>query len=120
MKKIILGLALVASLGACRSAEVTVVRRDLSEIPVKFYRASGDMDDLLIVRGINHFGTASYDDTDNLTDLAFRFNSGQKIIAECVRIHAPTGVDVCELYEILKSNFGLIPEGARFYAPRMY
>lgn len=119
MKKIILAAMAALSLSACKAFQIEGTRPDGSKESVSYYDGGTDLKDLLIIRQKNYFGKASYDDSDPMTDIAFRFEGGQKLQAECTRTRESYGRTKCAIYQVYRSSFGLVPEGTTFPAPEM-
>ncbi|MDU8927011.1 hypothetical protein RXV86_06415 [Alisedimentitalea sp. MJ-SS2] len=71
-----------------------------------FYPGGNTIDDLLIVDGVNHFGKAQYQIDDPLGDIGFKFSTGERIQAECVREGKNIiGDPECQRYEVYRSSF---------------
>ena len=121
MKKTIAAAAIVASLSACQSNKIEATLPSGEKIAVTFYDGDNNVDDLLIVRSFNYDGKASYDMNDPLTDIAFRFNDGRKIQAECTHTKSSYGDKKrCAAYVVYRSSFKHLPEGTTFAAPDPY
>jgi hypothetical protein len=122
LKKLIPFIVVSAfTLSGCMNAVIVGTRPDGSEIRLLFYPGGSILDDLIIIDGVNYFGTAQYQVDDPLADVGFRLKSGERVQAECVSVVKNfMDKDECARYEIYRSSFGLIPEGSIFDRPKMF
>lgn len=108
------------TLSACMPSEVDIKTAD-GRVNVKFYPGGEILDDLLIIEGVNYFGKAQYQFDDPLADIGFRFETGERVRAECVKVGEDIlGEDECKLYEVFRSDFDLIPEGSTIPKPSLF
>ena len=116
----ILALATIPALSACFPTEFKIAT-DEKTLTAMFYPGGDVLDDLLIIDGENYFGKAQYQINDPLGDIGFRFNSGERVQAECAQIGKDIiGNDECKLYEVYRSDFALIPEEVQIPRPQMF
>mgnify|MGYP001043980651 CR=1 FL=1 len=109
------------SLAGCMPAEIIGLKPDGKEVRVMFYPGGSTLDDLIIIDGVNYFGTAQYQMDDPIADVGFRLKSGERAQAECVSVREDfIGNDECARYEVYRSSFDLIPEGSTFNRPEMF
>jgi hypothetical protein len=122
MKKSLCAVTLCAVfVSGCMPAEVIGQAPDGNEIRVMFYPGGTVLDDLIIIDGVNYFGSAQYQMDDPLGDVGFRLSSGPRVQAECVSTRQDfMGNDECVRYEVYRSSFDLIPEGSTFNAPSIF
>lgn len=79
---------------------------------VRFYPGGETLLDLLIINEINYYGKAQYQFDDNLGDIGFRFQTGERVRAECIESGRDIlGQDQCLLYKVFWSDFDLFPVG---------
>ena len=117
---IAIGLGSIA-LSACMPAEVIGQKPDGQEVRVMFYPGGTVLDDLIIIDGVNYFGSAQYQIDDPVGDVGFRLSSGERVQAECVSTRKDfIGNDECVRYEVYRSSFDLIPMGSTFNAPSIF
>jgi hypothetical protein len=110
-----------ALLAGCMPAELIGIAPDRSEIRIAFYPGGNVLDDLIIIDGVNHFGTAQYQMDDPVGDIGFRTTSSERVQAECVSVRQNfMGDDECARYEVYRSSFGPVPEGTTFNRPEMF
>lgn len=110
-----------ALLAGCMPAELIGVKPDRSEVRIAFYPGGNILDDLMIIDGVNHFGTAQYQMDDPIGDIGFRTTSGERVQAECVSVRKNfMNEDECARYEVYRSSFGPVPEGTSFNRPEMF
>ena len=122
MKKIFVAIGFSSLvLSACMPAEVIGQKPDGQEIRVMFYPGGTVLDDLIIIDGVNYFGSAQYQIDDPTGDVGFRLSSGERVQAECVSTRKDfIGNDECVRYEVYRSSFELIPMGSTFNAPSIF
>lgn len=112
---------LVFLLSGCFPAEIVLEGAQTKAATIMFYPGGNKMDDLLIVDGANHFGKAQYQIDDPLGDIGFRFNSGERVQAECVKVGENiVGDPECKRYEVYRSNFKAIPVGSSADRPEAF
>ncbi len=122
-KILIRSFLLFALLGlqGCIPTPVEGVDPNGQSLSFKFYTGGEKLDDLLIIGDVNHFGKAQYQIDDPLADIGFRFNSGQRVQAECIRTQKDIiGDDECTEYQVYRSSFDQIPSGSRFFRPSLF
>lgn len=108
-------------LAGCMPAELIGIKSDRSEVRIAFYPGGSVLDDLIIIDGVNHFGTAQYQMDDPVGDIGFRTNAGERVQAECVSVRQNfMNEDECARYEVYRSSFGPVPEGTTFNRPEMF
>ena len=121
MKKLLLALSAMFMVAGCQTDNIDIKLPSGETLKATFYdgSSSNNVPDLLIVNGINHFGTLSYDQQNKLGDISFAFNTGEKIRAECIDSYLPKYSDdkKCAKYEIYRSSFTPIPAGSTFDNP---
>jgi hypothetical protein len=109
------------ALAGCMPAEIIGQKPDGNEIRLMFYPGGSILDDLIIIDGVNYFGTAQYQMDDPIGDVGFRLKSGERAQAECVSVRKNfMGDDECARYEVYRSSFDLIPEDTTFSRPEMF
>lgn len=106
-----LGILVAILLTGCLPAEITAQKPNGEKISAIFYPGGSALDDLLIIGGKNYFGKAQYQINDPMGDVGFRFNSGERIQAECTQ----KGKDIignpdCKRYTVFRSSFPQFPE----------
>lgn len=108
-------------LAGCMPAQLIGIKPDRSEVRIAFYPGGSVLDDLIIIDGVNHFGTAQYQMDDPVGDIGFRTNAGERVQAECVSVRKNfMNEDECARYEVYRSSFGPVPEGTTFNRPEMF
>ena len=121
LKSITTASFLAILLSGCFPAEVSLRGAKTEDATILFYPGGNRLDDLLIVDGVNHFGKAQYQMDDPLADVGFRFNSGERVQAECVKIGEDIiGQPECKRYEVYRSSFDAIPVGTNAARPEMF
>ena len=122
MKRKFLGITIcMVFVTGCMPAEVIGQKPDGNEIRVMFYPGGTVLDDLIIIEGVNYFGSAQYQMDDPIGDVGFRLTSGDRVQAECVSTREDfMGNDECVRYEVYRSSFELIPVGSNFNAPSIF
>lgn len=117
-------LLLVASVllvAGCMPALIKLKLPDGSTLEMSFYPGGQTLDDLLIINGKNYFGKAQFQMDDPEGDIGFRLNDGQRVQAECIEMGKDIiGQPECKHYQVYRSNFPLIPVGARAPRPAMH
>jgi hypothetical protein len=108
-------------LAGCFPTEITAKKPDGQTFKALFYPGGSVLKDLVIIEGVNYFGKAQYQIDDPLADIGFRFDSGERVVAECTS----EGKDIigepeCQTYEVYRSDFDLIPEGSTSGRPAMF
>jgi hypothetical protein len=89
-------------LSACFPSDIDGRAVDGTSLSLLFYSGGNRIDDLIIYEG-------------------FRLNSGARVQAECVLIGKDIiGNDECKRYEVYRSSWVIIPEGAIFDRPEMF
>jgi len=120
------GIVLVAAasfaLSACYPAKLAIEAQGKPLPTVLFYPGGSNLDDLLIVGGVNYFGKAQYQIDDPLSDIGFRLNDGRRIQAECVKQGKEKYGDKieCKRYRVYRSSFAQIPVGAEADKPSQF
>lgn len=108
-------------LSACMPAEIKGEKPNGDQVTLSFYPGGTSLDDLVIIDGKNHFGKAQYQMDDPIGDIGFRFNTGERVQAECVLVGKDIiGQDECKQYEVYRSNWAQIPSGTKFARPSLY
>src|SRR6187200_213327 len=121
MLRLIPALTILVCLAGCFATEISADRPDATALKAKFYPGGSTLDDLIIIDGVNYFGTAQYQMDDPIGDIGFRFESGRRVIAECKEVGKDIiGNDECKQYEVYRSDFDLIPVGTIAAKPEMY
>lgn len=116
--RLVVQLFTAALLAGCTPSLLVGKKPDGTEIQAKFYPGGSKLDDLIIIEDVNHFGKASYPFNDALGDVGFRFNTGERVRAECVAEGKNSIGDIaCVMYQVYRSNFGSIPEGTLIPKP---
>ncbi|MBC6442178.1 MAG: hypothetical protein GDA53_03470 [Rhodobacteraceae bacterium] len=119
--KVIFAIGAATFVTGCFPADITGRTPSGQEITLLFYPGGDNLDDLVIFDGQNYFGTAQYQIDDPLADIGFRFNSGERIQAECIVSGKDIlGMDECRRYEVYRSSWDIIPEGTLFYRPEIF
>ncbi len=117
---IVFGMLALFGLSACMPTNFKIDNGQ-DTLNVMFYPGGHTLDDLLIINGVNYFGKAQYQFDDPLGDIGFFFNDGKRVRAECAQVGKNIiGKDECNLYEVYRSNFELIPEGTRVPRPQKF
>lgn len=76
---------------------------------------------MVIFDGVNYFGKAQYQVDDPLGDIGFRLSSGERVQAECIEQGKDfIGQTECKTYEVYRSSWSLVPEGALFPRPSVF
>lgn len=120
-KSAIILIASVLMLTGCMPGEIVGRKPNGGEVHVTFYPGGLSLNDLMIIEGVNYFGTAQYQIDDPLADIGFRLESGERAQAECISVSKNIlGEDECAQYEVYRSSFDLIPSGTVFSRPEMY
>ncbi|MGR3761727.1 hypothetical protein ACUXV3_16595 [Roseobacteraceae bacterium NS-SX3] len=79
---------------------------------MRFYPGGERLLDLLIINEVNHYGRAQYQFDDPLGDIGFRFETGERVRAECIEAGKDIlGLDQCLMYKVFWSDFDLFPVG---------
>lgn len=123
MPRTITLFAILLIAASCKSQSIEISLPTGDAKIVTFYEGSDTVPDLLIIDGQNHFGKVNYDDSDSLTDLAWRGEDGTKANAECIQKRPKKfrkDEFECALYEIFRSTSDLIPEGSTFLPPESF
>lgn len=122
MRKMITALLLATPfLAGCMPAELIGIKPDRSEVRIAFYPGGSILDDLIIIDGVNHFGTAQYQMDDPIGDIGFRTTEGARVQAECVSVRQNfMNEEECARYEVYRSSFAPVPEGTTFNRPEMF
>lgn len=108
-------------LAGCMPAELIGTAPGGAEIRISFYPGGSVLDDLLIIDGVNHFGTAQFQMDDPVGDIGFRTLDGSRVQAECVSVRKDfMGQDECARYEVYRSTFAPVPNGSTFNRPEMF
>jgi hypothetical protein len=114
-------IAALMCLSGCMAADVYGTTPAGSRVQIRFYPGAPTLDDLMIIGGVNYFGTAQYDYDDPIGDIGFRLLSGERVQAECAQVGRDTiGQQECRIYSVYRSTFNLIPVGTTFAAPSLF
>jgi hypothetical protein len=118
--KCVMSLMVMFMLTGCMPAEVEVMTPQ-GKLKIMFYPGGGVLQDLIIIEGKNHFGTAQYQMDDALADIGFRFTDGSRVQAEC----SMSGKDIigqpeCKVYTVYRSSFSLVPTGSVIPKPTLF
>lgn len=105
---------------ACIPSYTELTNANGQELVVLFYPGGEVIPDLLIINGVNHFGSAQYTFGDPLADIGFRFQTGEKVNAECVSARKDIlGEDECAVFQVYRSDFDAFPVGTNIPNPGM-
>lgn len=105
---------------ACIPTSVKLTNADGHDMLVMYYPGGTSLPDLVLINGTYYFGKAQYQLDDPSADIGFRFESGERVRAECIRVGKDIiGQDRCALYEVFRSDFRLFPEGTLIPSPRL-
>ncbi|WP_122075593.1 hypothetical protein [Pseudophaeobacter sp. EL27] len=103
---------------ACIPTSVKLTNADGHDMLVMYYPGGTSLLDLVMINGTYYFGKAQYQLDDPLADIGFRFESGERVRAECIRVGQDIiGQDRCTLYKVFRSDFRLFPEGTLIPSP---
>lgn len=107
--------------GGCMPSEIHGTLPTGGTVTMQFYPGGSILADLVIFQEQNYFGTAQYQFDDPLGDIGFRFDSSERVQAECILVGPDIiGQDECKRYEVYRSSWDEVPEGTLFDRPNMF